>query len=171
MTLAPGVYCNGLTIMGKARLEPGIYAMSGGGLLVDGGGTLEGDNVGFFLTGPASTIKFGKKSQVSLTAPRRGDMAGILFFEDRDTDFSGSHQITSDDARNMVGTIYLPKSKLLIDASNPVADRSDYTIIIAREFELRDGPELVLNTNYAGSSIPVPEGVGNKVKASARLVR
>lgn len=171
VTLKPGVYCYGLTIMGKATLEPGIYVMSGGGLLVDGGGTVEGDNVGFFLTGPAAMIRFGKESQVSLTAPRRGDMAGILFFEDRDTDFSGYHQITSDDARNMVGTIYLPQSKLLIDASNPVADRSDYTIIIAREFELRDGPELVLNTNYVGSTIPVPDGVGNKVKASARLVR
>jgi hypothetical protein len=71
----------------------------------------------------------------------------------------------------MVETIYLPNSKLLIDASSPVADRSDYAIIIAREFELRDGPELVLNTNYACSTIPVPEGVTNKVKASARLVR
>ena len=60
MTLVPGVYCNGLTIMGKARLEPGIYVMSGGGLRVDGGGMLEGDNVGFFLTGPAAMIRFGK---------------------------------------------------------------------------------------------------------------
>lgn len=171
VTLKPGIYCNGLTVMGNATLEPGIYVMSGGRLMVDGGGTLEGKNVGFFLSGPAATIKFGKKSRVSLTAPRKGDMAGILFFEDRDTEFAANHQITSDDARNLVGTIYLPKSKLLIDASNAVADKSDYTIIIAREFELRDGPELVLNADYAGSTIPVPEGVGNKVKASAQLVR
>jgi hypothetical protein len=59
----------------------------------------------------------------------------------------------------------------LIDATRPVADRSDYTVIIARQFELRDGPELVLNTNYESSTIPVPEGVGNNVKTHVRLAR
>ena len=92
----------------------------------------------------------------------------MLFVEDRDTPFDTYHRITSLDARNLVGTMYLPKSKLLIDASNPVADRSDYTVIIAREFELRDGPELVLNTDYETSTIPVPEGVGSAEK-KARL--
>jgi hypothetical protein len=66
--------------------------------------------------------------------------------------------------------MYLPKSKLLIDADNPVADQSEYTVIIAREFELREGPELVLNTDYASSTIPVPEGVGNNIDTKIRLV-
>jgi hypothetical protein len=91
--------------------------------------------------------------------------------EDRDTDFDTYHQITSNDARNLVGTMYFPKSKLLIDATNPVADRSDYTVIIAREFELRDGPELVLNTNYESSTVPVPEGVGNNINTTVRLAK
>ncbi len=98
-------------------------------------------------------------------------MAGLLFFEDRDTKFSTYHRITSNDARRLVGTMYLPKSKLMIDANNPVADKSEYTIIIAREFELRDGPELVLNTDYESTPIPVPEGVGNKTRSSVRLIR
>jgi hypothetical protein len=66
--------------------------------------------------------------------------------------------------------MYFPKSKLLIDSNHAIADRSDYTIIIAKEFELREGPELVLNTDYAGSDIPVPNGVGDKTEASIRLV-
>ena len=30
---------------------------------------------------------------------------------------------------------------------------------------MKDGPELVLNTDYENSPIPVPEGVGNKSRA------
>ena len=170
--LRPGVYCGGIAILGgTAHLDPGVYVLKDGPLLVAANGTLEGDHVGFFLTGSASTIRFGQLSHVSLSAPRTGDMAGLLFFEDRTTTFAAYHQITSKDARNLVGTMYLPNSKLLIDSRDPVADRSDYTIIIAREFELRDGPELVLNTDYADSDIPVPDGVGNNTSSSIRLSR
>ena len=171
VTLAPGIYCGGLSVFGgEVALKPGVYTMKNGQLLVGGGGVLKGENVGFFLTGSASTIAFGRVSEISLTAPLAGDMAGLLFFEDRDTDFSTYHRITSRDARRLVGTMYLPKSKLLIDADNPVADQSEYTVIIAREFELREGPELVLNTDYAASTIPVPEGVGNNIDTKIRLV-
>jgi Flp pilus assembly protein TadG len=40
------------------------------------------------------------------------------------------------------------------------ADKSAYTIIIARRLELYGGPNLVLNTDYAATDIPVPAGVG-----------
>jgi Putative Flp pilus-assembly TadE/G-like len=171
VVLKPGVYCGGLSVVGGvAKLQPGAYVMRNGLLSVSGGGTLSGENVGFFLTGSASTILFARDSHISLTAPKTGDMAGLLFFEDRDSEFATYHRITSNDARNLVGTMYFPNSKLLIDATNPVADRSDYTVIVAREFELRDGPELVLNTDYESSPIPLPEGVGNKTNSNIRLV-
>jgi Flp pilus assembly protein TadG len=172
VTLNPGIYCGGIKILGgQATLRPGVYTMKNGPIVVMGGGTLEGENAGFFLTGRFSTILFGRDSHISLSAPKTGDMSGLLFFEDRDTDFATYHQITSNDARNLVGTMYFPKSKLLIDATKPVADQSDYTVIIAREFELRDGPELVLNTNYESSTVPVPEGVGNNINTTVRLAK
>ena len=171
VTLSPGIYCGGLNVAGgHVTLKPGVYTMKNGQLAVTGGGVLKGENVGFFLVGRSSTILFGRASEISLTAPRTGDMAGLLFFEDRDSEFDTYHRITSRDARRLVGTMYLPKSKLLIDADNPVADQSEYTVIIAREFELREGPELVLNTDYASSTIPVPEGVGNNIDTKIRLV-
>ena len=171
VTLSPGIYCGGLDVAGgEVTLKPGVYTMKNGQLRVGGGGVLKGENVGFFLVGKSATILFGRASEISLTAPRTGDMAGLLFFEDRDTEFDTYHRITSRDARRLVGTMYFPKSKLLIDADNPVADQSEYTVIIAREFELREGPELVLNTDYASSTIPVPEGVGNNIDTKIRLV-
>jgi hypothetical protein len=172
VTLDPGVYCGGInvTLGGDVTLNPGTYVMNNGTLTVETGGKLQGENVGFYLTGLLSTIQFGPSSTISLTAPKTGDMAGMLFFEDRDVLFTFPHSIASNDARNLVGTIYLPGNTLAINSTDPIADQSDYTVIIAKKFEMKDGPELVLNTDYENSPIPVPEGVGNKARPQVRLV-
>ncbi|MEL6753746.1 MAG: hypothetical protein AAFO57_06955, partial [Pseudomonadota bacterium] len=171
-TLNPGVYCGGITITGgTANLNSGVYVMKDGSLTVWQGGSITGTNVGFFMTGPLSTITFTGSSTVSLTAPKTGSMAGMLFFEDPSAPVSTYHTISSDNARRLVGTIYLPASKLLIQGNDPIADQSEYTIIVARVFELKEGPNLVLKTDYALSDIPVPDGVGPLKEMDARLVR
>lgn len=171
VTLDPGVYCGGLTVTGgTANLNPGEYIMKDGSLTVWFGGTIEGENVGFFLTGPLSTLTLTGSSTVSLTAPKTGPMSGLLFFEDPSAPVSTYHTISSNNARRLVGTIYLPMSKLLIQGSEPIADQSEYTIIVARVFELKEGPNLVLKTDYALSDIPVPEGVGPLKEMDARII-
>ena len=60
----------------------------------------------------------------------------------------------------LLGTFYLSQGKLVIDADKPIADRSAYTIIVARQVQLFSGPNLVLNTDYGSTDIPVPAGVG-----------
>lgn len=170
--LEPGIYCGGLNIIGgQVKLKPGTYILDNGGLVVANGGSLEGENVGFYLTGALglSTIQFAPSSKISLTAPKAGDMAGMLFFEDRDVLFKFPHVIASNNARNLVGTIYLPGNTLQINSQDPIADQSDYTVIVAKKFEMKDGPELVLNTDYENSPIPVPDGVGNKARPIVRL--
>lgn len=172
--LEPGVYCGGINIIGgEVTLKPGTYILNNGGIVVANGGKLTGENVGFFLTGALglSTIQFAPSSTISLTAPRTGDMAGMMFFEDRDVPFKFPHIIASNNARNLVGTIYLPGNTLEINSQDPIADQSDYTVIIARKFDMKDGPELVLNTDYEDSLIPVPEGVGNKARPIVRLAK
>ena len=69
------------------------------------------------------------------------------------------HRITSDDARVLLGTIYLPVGDLVIDAKKPVVDQSAYTAIIAQHIELNSGPNLILNSNYDATNVPVPEGI------------
>ncbi len=70
------------------------------------------------------------------------------------------YRIISDNARNILGTIHLPHGRLVIDASKPVADMSAYTVVVARQINLYEGPNLYLNANYSGTSVPVPKGVG-----------
>ena len=161
--LSPGVYCGGLKIGGAAnvRFEEGVYIMKDGPLYVSDFATIEAEHAGFYFSGKQSNLYFGPNTRVSLTAPKDGPMAGLLVFEDRDAPKLRDYAILSDGARVLEGTIYLPQSKLYIDADAPIADQSAYTAIIARRIALYAGPHLVLNTDYDLTDVPVPEGIGN----------
>lgn len=167
-TLSPGVYCGGIEIAPGAHVffNPGVYVIKDGALYVDDDAVLEGVNVGFYLTGSKALLKFWPESTISLTAPKDGPLAGLLFFEDKARKTAGTHTIKSNDARLLLGTIYLPASNLVVDAKAPIADQSAYTAIIVRSLKLYDGPHLILNADYGSTDIPVPKGVkgtGNAV--------
>jgi len=160
VTLSPGVYCDGLNITkgSSVMLNPGIYIIKKGALTVDTASSLNGDHVGFYLTQNA-TFSFTKDSDINLSAPKDAELAGLLFFEDRSNNPGLNNKITSDNARYLIGTIYLSQGTLMIDSSKAVADQSAYTAIVARALKLKSGPNLVLNSNYDSTDVPVPSGL------------
>jgi Flp pilus assembly protein TadG len=166
VSLKPGTYCGGLHITKGARvtLQPGIYIIKNGPLVVDKDATLTGTNVGFYFTGLRGGLLFDEKSSISLSAPRDGVMAGLLLFEAKAAPggliAAREYRIISDNARTLLGTIYLPVGRLIIDSKRPIADQSAYTVIVARMITLYDGPNLTLNARYGSTDIPVPNGVG-----------
>ena len=162
VTLSPGVYCNGLKITktAKVRLKPGIYIIKDGPLVVDKEAEFTGEYVGFYFTGDKATFKFTKDSLIKLGAPKSGPLAGLLFFGDRGNALGKKYRIESNNARHLLGTIYLPNGDLEIEAKRPIADQSDYTVVVSYGIKMGDGPDLVLNANYDASDIPVPDGVG-----------
>lgn len=157
--LYPGTYC-GLSISNGAQvtLSPGIYVIKDAPLVVTGGASLSGQGVGFYFTGSA-TLTFDRLSAIALQAPTAGLMAGLLMFGARSQPAGLVHGILSDDARLLVGTIYFPKGGLRIDATQPIADKSAYTAVVADTIRLYGGPHLVLNSNYEQTDVPVPEGI------------
>lgn len=163
-TLYPGVYCNGLTITkgSRVRLSPGVYIIKDGSMTVDGGSSIEGVNTGFYFTGNKAGFVFAKDSNVSLSAPKDGELAGLLFFQDRATPLLNFSKfvISSNNAAVLLGTIYLSRSRLFVDGDKPVAQNSAYTIVVTRYLTLSAGPTMVLNSNYSATDVPVPEGVG-----------
>jgi hypothetical protein len=175
-TLQPGVYCGGLRVTNGAEvtLRPGNYIFLAGPLTVDGNATLKGDGVSIIMRGPAANLNFMTDSTISLTAPTSGPLAGILVHDDplglpapdllkirvRVNPALREHKILSDNARMLLGTIYMPKARLIIDATRPVADKSAYTVLVVQQLDLYAGPNLFLNTDYQGSDVPVPKGVG-----------
>ncbi|MGY2048834.1 pilus assembly protein TadG-related protein [Methylobacterium sp. JK268] len=190
VTLNPGVYVmkDGPLVVGPAAARLGVTAAGLGtpsacadptatinvnllnctvGLSV-AIGSLKGTNVGFYFTGTVAPdsdgvvrpLNFLKNSRVELTAPRTGDMAGLLFHEDRAAPEGRRFEITSDSARRLVGTIYLPRGTFAVAANQVVADLSEYTAIVARRITLAQAPRLVINADYAATDVPVPKGLG-----------
>ncbi len=161
-TIFPGTYCGGVTIEGGATVQmaAGVYVLQSGPFYVTGGATVQGTYVGLYFTGSGAVLNLDTLSNVTLSAPSSGAMAGILVYEDRSSPAGQTHQIISDNARTLLGTIYIPQGTLYVAANNPVADQSAYTIIVARRFQLSAGPTLVLNTNYSATDVPTPDNVG-----------
>ena len=100
VTLKPGIYCGGLSIGGSAdvTLNPGVYVMKDGPLTISGKATIRGEYVGFYLTGKKATLSMGPNTTIELSAPKEGDMTGILFFEDHTASKMQNHTIRSNAA-------------------------------------------------------------------------
>ncbi|WP_407943208.1 TadE/TadG family type IV pilus assembly protein [Methylobacterium oxalidis] len=178
-----------ITGTAAVTLRAGTYVMKDGPLVVDKSASMTGTDVSFYFTGNKGGLLFDKKTTISLTAPTTGTMAGLLMSEERavsspvdpaldvldeltgllipatppplaQTKPMRTYRIISDNARTMLGTIYLPAGRLVIDATRPVADQSAYTVVVAQQVNLYEGPNLYLNANYDATSVPVPKGVG-----------
>jgi hypothetical protein len=164
-SILPGHYCDGLTITGSAEVtaEPGIYVISGGKLEVTGNSRLIGHYVSFYFADDGATFDFKDSGLIELGAPRDGPMAGILFYENRAAPPERNFEISSDFARELLGTIYLPRGRFKIVGGDRVGDVSSYTIIVANRIEL-DGGNLIVNADYTASDVPVPVGVGNNAR-------
>lgn len=160
--LLPGTYCGGLTIRDNAdvTLRSGTYLIKDGPLTVTGGAKVVGDGITFYFDGDLATLALESNSTVSLSAPKTGAMAGLLMFEARGASEGRKFRISSDNTRVLLGTIYLPKGSLFVDAQKEVADKSAFTVIVARTIKLEHGPNLVLNTDYLSTDVPVPAGLG-----------
>jgi hypothetical protein len=188
ITLQPGVYVikDGPLVVGPGPSVKGLLDDLGDpSHSNDDDGTaastgwLKGTGVGFYFTGEvkpnkktgkAVVMRFEPNSVVEITAPTSGPMAGLLFHEDRTSIVDRRFEILSDSARRLVGTIYIPRGVFNVSANQTVADLSEYTAIVAKRMELFQAPNLVLNTRYTETQVPVPEGLGPN-SGKARLVQ
>ena len=81
VTLTPGTYCGGISIMGtsKVTFQSGIFVIKDGLLDVGGSAQITGADVGFFFSGQTAALSFSIDTVIDLAAPKSGDMAGMLF--------------------------------------------------------------------------------------------
>ncbi len=181
-TLMPGTYCGGLKVKGSSTVnfEPGIYIIKDGILEISGHSVANGSYVGFYFTGDDARMKFTRNSTVSFVAPRTGEMAGMLFFQDpvgtalpSDSPPSDDNtfKIDSNNAETLLGTIYLPRGKLIIDSQNPVAAQSAFTVVVTQRMQFIGDSSLVLNSDYSATDVPAPAGVKGSNNAKVYLTK
>jgi hypothetical protein len=162
-----GRHCGGIEAYGAARvvLAPGEHFFLQGALVVKEDARLEGEDVVLFFD-TASKFDFTDRALVSLDGRKTGPYAGIVMGAMRDNrqDFV----ISADHVESLLGVIYVPSARLIVDGDADVARDSAWTVIVAKEMQMKGTPSLFINANYDATDVPVPAGVGPR--GGARLI-
>ena len=166
--VSPGNHCGGIEATGDARivLQSGEHYFLTGNLLIDGSARLEGEDV-VLLFDVASKFAFQSAARVNLEGRQSGAFAGLVMASLR-----GNQQdfvISADHVDSLLGVIYVPSARLIVEGTADVARDSAWTVIVARELRLSGSPSLFINANYDASDVPVPSGVGPRTGGS-RLI-
>jgi hypothetical protein len=166
--ISPGNHCGGIEATGDARivLQSGEHYFLRGNLLIGDSARLEGSDV-ILLFDTASRFAFTAASRVNLEGRQSGDFAGIVMASMRDN--QQDFLISADHVESLLGVIYVPSARLIVEGSADVARDSAWTVIVAKELRLSGSPSLYINANYDASSVPVPNGVGPRTGGS-RLI-
>ncbi len=172
-TIPAGVHRGKLEVKenGAVTLAPGEHYFCDGEVSVKDTALLRGDGVGLFFH-PTSTFKADGEARVDLLGLKAGAWAGFLMVSTRD--HTGDFTIKSVQARRFEGVIYLPGSQLKVDTvgtpdpDGEIGQAAKWTVAIVRSLLVKGSPDLVINDDYAGSTVPVPESEAN---AQVRLSR
>ena len=165
--LPAGIHKRAIQVGGNGTLTlgPGEHYFCSE-LRVQGNGTLKGDDV-VLIFDEDETFHATQSSTISLTGRTTGDWAGFVILTTRDND--EDMEISSNLVDKLLGTIYLPNATLVINSSGAVAEDSKWSVVVAKEILLDRNARLVINSDYAGSGVPVPLGVGDKNGNGPRL--
>lgn len=118
----PGIYTGGIKVSCTTSFAKGVYVIDGGGLEIDGLYNVVGNGVMFVLKNGAY-IKINGGVDINLTAMQASDLmdrglsqeeanklAGMLVFEDRESEGSLKSNINGNASTVLNGTIYMSKS-------------------------------------------------------------
>jgi hypothetical protein len=147
LKLLPGehYFCSNLSFEDDSRLESkdAVMILLDSGLLVD-------DN-----------------TYVSLEGRTSGAWAGFIIVSNRTSTKHVSFKSSKVD--RLLGTIYLPKTTVYVTSSGNVAQGSQWSVVVARNVVTSNSANLVINSDYEGSPVPVPDGVGNRAGGSQSI--
>lgn len=167
-TLAPGCY-RGINIKGTATLSPGVYYIDGSSFSLGSQANVTGDGVTIVLTSssaattPSSiaTLDMNGGATVQLTASTSGTYAGILFYQDRRAQDSGSNTINGNASSKLQGAFYFPSQE--IDFSGTSGMTTDCLQLVALRLT------FIGNTSIS-NQCPASSGAGSFKGTQVRLV-
>lgn len=158
-SLAPGVHCGVIVVGNNATLtlQPGVHYFFAATLTLENNAVLQGTGVALVFDA-TSFFTFQDSSDIELEGLTSGPLAGFVIATAHDN--AKTFTISTTSAHKLLGVVYIPDGLLSISGGNPVAEASDWTVIIAQAIAIEGSANLTLNANYSGSTVPVPAGVG-----------
>ncbi len=164
-TLNPGVHCGDIIVekFASLTLAPGEHYFANGHFQVKDSATVDGTDI-VLIFDKTTHLDFNDKATISLEGRTSGQYAGFVIASARLN--SQNFTISATSARKLLGVVYIPNGTLTIQGDSKVADASAWTVIVAYGVHLSGGPDLVVNSNYAASTVPVPTGVGPSTATS-----
>lgn len=166
-SVLPGVHCRHFDIeKGTLRLLPGVHHLRAGELQLKKGAKIVGTNVALVIWKDAKvTFSDGRVDRLDLTGVQGGwgelaHWAGFVLAVDpaRTDDLT----LNFNDIRRLEGVVYAPGTRLIVPAGLNSNDATPWTVVVAREMRIEGGRRLAINADYAASSVPVPNGVGDQ---------
>lgn len=150
-------------IKGQAEviMAPGLYIMKNGPFTITGQANVTGDEVTIFLTGSGAVAATGGNGTIDLSAPTTGDLAGILFFEDRDHPPLQSHSFRGGSGKSYSGVIYTPVA-VAAYVGNGAGSASGTPWFIAWRFAMSGNGELRIQYD-PDRGFPLPEVMNQKL--------
>ena len=171
-TLSPGVYCGGIDISGNNNItfEPGVYILDGGDFNVVGQGSLYGEGVSFVLTNSPGSGDYGKLNigggrDVNFSAPLEGDdMAGVVFYQDRNAPQNTKNSITGTSSITIDGTAYFPAAHIDYGGTSAAqGSAQNCSRIIGRTVTLHGTPDITNNCD-GSAALTIRMPASNNVK-------
>ncbi|WP_290816027.1 pilus assembly protein TadG-related protein [Aquidulcibacter sp.] len=159
ITLNPGVHRTQYAMSGTATLKlmPGEHYFCSD-LNFSEDARLEGQDTVMVLMDVKLMVE--GNTYVSLEGRTVGPWAGFVIVSNRSSTKHVSFKSTKID--RLLGTIYLPNTTIYVTAPGNVAQGSQWSVVVARYVITSNSSNLIINSNYDGSPVPVPEGVGNR---------
>ena len=174
----PGVHCRHFEIeAGTLRFKPGVHHLKNGKLQLKKGAKVEGENVTLIIWKDLD-INFtdGQVAMLDLSGSQGGSgemdtWAGFALAVDPKR--TGDINLNFREIRRLEGVVYAPKVRIIVPGGINATEVTPWTVIVARDFKVEGGRALQINADYANSSVPVQNGVGNKASdgAPVRLAR
>ena len=162
LELQPGVHCGHFDIDKTAilRLSPGVHYFRNK-LQMKEGSRLEGE-FATVVFGPSLELQIDSDNvRWLLLGAQDGALAGFAFVLDRAR--TAGLTLPARMIERLEGVVYAPAATLTLNGAANAAEDSAWTVVVGKELRLTNNAHMFINSDYAGSSVPVPSGVGNKV--------
>lgn len=148
-TLSPGAYCDDVVVNSGANvtMEPGTYIFGYGSLNVNGGATLQGEEVTIYFSdygGVNADMAISGGANVQLSAPTSGEYEGVLFFSDRNARSNVTHDFTGGASMDLTGILYAPNQT--IDFTGGADLTGSCVTIISRNLEFSGDANISAST-------------------------